>query len=265
MDWHQLLTENVVKALALDFGLLILAAWFFILLLILREFRHFARTVAGNGTDQKLLALVQKSVDNALVTVSDNTKTLNDLIEVHHALENQVTTIKQSTSSNQMTAADQSALDDLNKKLDSSHLLIKKLKSDLERSIQGLKRTKEKLYSQFQTVEGLKAENDKLQKNFTQLEQEYIQISQANGIQKIEQEKKELIDTLNQYKRQIEEQDQAISQLKEQGSGDGNLEIEAVQEELSQAQQKLQNLTKEKDFVEKKFLTLLKEIEKPKS
>ncbi len=128
MEWHHLLTENVLKALALDFGLLILAAWFFILLLILREFRHFSRTVAGSGVDQKMLTLVQKSVDNALVTVSDNTKTLNDLVEVHHSLENQVTTIKQSASDKPMTSQDQSALDDLNKKLDSSHLLIKKLK-----------------------------------------------------------------------------------------------------------------------------------------
>ncbi|MCL9782905.1 chromosome partitioning protein ParA [Vibrio sp. S4M6] len=264
MDWQHLLTENVLKAFALDFGLIILAVWFFILLLILREFRQFARTMAGNGVDQQMLTLVQKSVDNALITVSENTKTLGDLVEVQQALENQVTNIKQSSSSGHMTEEDQTAIDDLTKKLSTSHQLIKKLKGDLDRSVQGLKKTKDKLYNQFQTVEGLKEENERLQKDFSQLEKEYINISQANGLQKAEEEKKELIATLNQYKRQIEEQDQAINQLKEQGSGAGNLEIEAVQEELSNAQKKLQSLTKEKDFVEKKFLTLLKEIEKPK-
>lgn len=110
----------------------------------------------------------------------------------------------------------------------------------------------------------MKEEKDRLQKSFNQLEKEYIQATQEGGAQKFESEKKNLVATIGQYKRQIEEQDQAIKQLQEQGTGSGSMEIETVQKELTQAQKKLENLTKEKDFVEKKFLALLKETEKPK-
>ena len=103
-------------ALAIDAGLLVLLGWFVILLLILREFRHFATQVAGsNNLDKETYELCQTSVDKALNYTAENSDTLNDLILIQQALEAQVTQIK--LAKNELSEQEQASIDELNQKL----------------------------------------------------------------------------------------------------------------------------------------------------
>ncbi len=242
-----LTTENLI-ALAVDFGLLILLVWFVILLLILREFRQFARqVVSGRDMDRNTYALCQQSVDKALSYTADNGDTLNDLIVIQQALENQVSQIK--AAKGELSAQEKESIEELNKKLNKSHRLIKKLKGDLDKSINGLRKTKTRLLKQTDTVESLQLENEQLEKQFEQLEKEYIQISESGGVanlaQEFQQEKQQLLDEIESYKQQLSAQD-TTSELAAK---------------LETSKQQLQHMAKEKSFVEKKYLELLAEAE----
>ncbi|MDN3608716.1 chromosome partitioning protein ParA [Vibrio ostreicida] len=250
MDLALLLTTENLVALAIDLGLFILLVWFIILLLMLREFRHFARQMSGsNDMDQQTYSLCQESVDNALNYTAENTDTLNDLIIIQQALEAQVSQLK-SASHGGLSEEDQRSIDDLNQKLNNSHKLIKKLKGDLNRSVKGLKQAKNKLVKQSDTVESLQQEKEQLEQQFSQLEQEYVEISEAGGFNKIEQEyqqeRKQLLGIIETYKKKLAEQG---------SSGDLAAQLETIQ-------QQLHHTTKEKDFIEKKFLALVEENEK---
>ncbi|KGY10921.1 chromosome partitioning protein ParA [Vibrio tubiashii] len=242
-----LTTENLI-ALAVDFGLLILLVWFVILLLILREFRQFARQVlSGRDMDRNTYELCQQSVDKALSYTADNGDTLNDLIVIQQALENQVSQIK--AAKGELSAQEKESIEELNKKLNKSHRLIKKLKGDLDKSINGLRKTKTRLLKQTDTVESLQLENEQLEKQFEQLEKEYIQISESGGVanlaQEFQQEKQQLLDEIESYKQQLSAQD-TTSELAAK---------------LETSKQQLQHMAKEKSFVEKKYLELLAEAE----
>ncbi|MCG9598985.1 chromosome partitioning protein ParA [Vibrio sp. Isolate25] len=249
MDLAPLLTAENLVALAIDMGLFILLVWFVILLLILREFRHFAREVVhGQNMDRNTYELCQQSVDSALNYTAENSDTLNDLIIIQQALEAQVSQIK-SANEGGLSAQDQESIEDLNQKLSKSHQLIKKLKGDLNRSIKGLRKAKNKLLKQSDTVESLQQEKEQLEKQFEQLEQEYVQISEAGGFNKLEQdyqqERQQLLGIIETYKKKAAEK------------GD----IAEVRTQLEAVQQQLHHITKEKDFVEKKYLDLIKESE----
>lgn len=242
-----LTTENLI-ALAVDFGLLILLVWFVILLLILREFRQFARqVVSGRDMDRNTYELCQQSVDKALGYTADNGDTLNDLIVIQQALESQVSQIK--AAKGELSDQEKESIEELNQKLNKSHRLIKKLKGDLDKSVNGLRKAKTRLLKQTDTVESLQLENEQLEKQFEQLEKEYIQISESGGVanlaQEFQQEKQQLLDEIESYKQQLSAQDAAP-------------ELAA---ELETSKQQLQHMTKEKDFVEKKYLELLAEAE----
>ncbi|ANW24439.1 chromosome partitioning protein ParA [Vibrio coralliilyticus] len=249
MDLAPLLTTENLIALAVDMGLFILLVWFVILLLILREFRHFAREVVhGKEMDRDTYELCQQSVDSALNYTAENNETLNDLIIIQQALEAQVSQIK-SANDGGLSAQDQESIEELNQKLSKSHQLIKKLKGDLSRSIKGLRTAKNKLLKQSDTVESLQQEKEQLEKQFEQLEQEYVQISEAGGFNKLEKEyqheRQQLLGIIDTYKKKAAEK------------GD----VGEVKAQLEAVQQQLHHITKEKDFVEKKYLDLLKEAE----
>ncbi|KJY84379.1 chromosome partitioning protein ParA [Vibrio galatheae] len=248
MDLTPLLTSENLLALAVDFGLLILLVWFVILLLILREFRHFARQiVTGRDMDNNTYELCQQSVDNALNYTDDNNATLNDLIIIQQALESQVSQIK--AANGELSAQEQESIDELNQKLSKSHRLIKKLKGDLDKSVRGLQKAKSRLLKQSDTVESLQIENQQLEKQFEQLEQEYIQISESGGTENLakqfQQEKKQLQDQIEAYKQKLA------------SAGD----TKGLAAELETSKQQLAHMSKEKEFVEKKYLELLQEAE----
>ncbi len=248
MDLLPRLTLENLIALAVDFGLLILLVWFVILLLILREFRQFARqVVSGRDMDRNTYELCQQSVDKALNYSAENGDTLNDLILIQQALESQVSQIK--AAKGELSAQEKESIDELNQKLNKSHRLIKKLKGDLDKSVKGLRNAKSRLLKQTDTVESLQLEKEQLEKQFEQLEQEYIQISESGGTanlaKEFKQEKQQLLDQLEEYKQQANSQD----------------DIAGITAELEASKQQLHHMAKEKDFVEKKYLELLQEAE----
>lgn len=246
MDLAQLVTSENLTALAIDLGLLVLLGWFIILLLILREFRHFAAQVTGgNNLDRDTYELCQTSVDNALNYTADNSDTLNDLILIQQALEAQVTQIKM--AKNELSDQEQASIDELNLKLSKSHKLIKKLKGDLDKSVKGLRQARNKLLKQTDTVDELQQEKKQLEKQFEQLEQEYIQITEAGGTdnlaKELQKEKQQMLATIEAYKQKLAEK------------GD----VDSLTAKLEASQQQLHHMTKEKDFVEKKYLELVQE------
>ncbi|GLT18964.1 hypothetical protein GCM10007938_27460 [Vibrio zhanjiangensis] len=253
-----LLTTESLFALAIDVGLLVLLVWFVILLLMIREFRHFAREVVhgpqsdSNPTiDTQTYQLCQESVENALSYTTENNDTLNDLIIIQKALEAQVSQIR-AAGGHTLTSDEQASIDDLNQQLSKSHQLIRKLKGDLDRSMEGLRKAKNKLAKQSDTVDSLRQEKEQLEKQFEQLEKEYMQISESGGFNKMEkeyhQERQQLLNIIENYKKKISEQSDS-------GAGASSEELEAIQ-------QQLHHVTKEKEFVENKYLDLLKESEK---
>lgn len=266
MDMTDTLPEQVLTILAIDLGLFILVGWFLLLLLMLREFRKFAKqSQQGNFADNPMLPLCQESVDSALRYVNDNVETIDRLVEVQQALENQLREIRESTRDH-ITSQEQESITDLNDKLAKSHALIRKLKGDLELSQQRLKTTREKLFAQYDTVETLQKEKAKLEERYQNLEKEYMATSASSGkVHELERnyqvEKQNLVAMLNQYKRQVGEQEQAINQLMKQAeTADGN-ELNALKQQLKQAQQSVHHMGKEKDFIESKYMELLKEVE----
>lgn len=266
MDLSEISFEKVFQIIAIDLGLLILAGWFFILLLIIREFREFAVKVTSNqGTDDKTLEMCQKAIDNAMSYVNENSDTLNELVKVQQLLEAQLLEIKTSTKDH-VSAEEQALIDDLNKKLSRSHKLIRKLKGDLDSSGKRLKTTREKLYNQYDNVEQLKKDKIAMEAKFSQLEREYEEVTKSGNIQEVQREhqaeKQSLVAALAQYKRQIDEQEQAITQLQQQKSEPGEGNVREIKKELATAANKLKHMTKEKEFVEKRYLDLLKEVDK---
>lgn len=249
MDIAALLTTENLLALAIDAGLVILLVWFIILLLILREFRHFALQVSnGKQLDDNTYQLCQQSVDNALSYAGENSDTLNDLILIQQALESQVSQIKAAKGG--LSAQEQQSINELNQKLHKSHRLIKKLKGDLNKSVKGLRRAKSRLLKQNDTVESLQVENEQLEKQFEQLEQEYIQISESGGAgnlaKEFQQQKQQLLDQIEQYKQQLAAQGDSAN----------------LAAELESSKQQLHHMTKEKDFIEKKYLEMVNQAEK---
>lgn len=160
-----------------------------------------------------------------------------------------------SSTAQHVSAEEQASIDDLNLKLNKSHQLIRKLKGDLDKSVKGLKVTRKKLFNQADTVEGLREQNAALEKDFEKLEQEYIQISEAGGFQDLaiqyQTEKEELLNTIEEYKQQAKQ-------------GASSEELDAMRQELEETQQQMLHLTKEKDFVENKYLDLSKKIDTEK-
>lgn len=264
MDLENLLPENVFQILAVDFGLLILAAWFFILLLILREFREFAIKVTANKLDDQTLSMCQNAIDNAMSYANDNAETINELIKVQHMLQSQLADVK-SAAKEHATEEEKALIEDLNRKLTRSNKLVRKLKGDLDEGAKRLKSTREKLYSQYNAVEKLQKEKEEVEQRFAQLEKEFEEVAKGGNVEAVEREhqieKQNLVQALAQYKKQIEEQEQSIAMLQQNNLNEGS-DVRTVQKELAEAENKLKFMTKEKDFVENRYLDLLKQVEK---
>ncbi|MBL0688372.1 MULTISPECIES: hypothetical protein [Pseudoalteromonas] len=257
---------EVYHYIAINFGLLILAAWFYILLLILREFRAFALSmVKSNGTmDDATLAMCRESVDNAMSYVNDNRKTIAELISVQMLLQQQLTEVTSSTKDH-VTEKEQQLIDDLNKKLKRSHQLIRKLKGDLDKSVEKLKVTRQKLYAQYDAVTVLQEEKDQLQADYEALKTASENSDKTSSTDTSSTpDQTRLLNTLNEYKRQIAEQDQLLQQLQLQTDGpESSEELDTLKQELEKTQYALKHLTKEKKFIEGRYLEMMKNSQKP--
>lgn len=264
---EQVFSGKFLQVLAIDLGLLILLGWFLILLLIIREFRQFATNIANGNKEQdnKTLEMCQRSIDSALNYIGDHANTLNELIRVQQLLEKQVINIKESTDDH-ISKEEKQELAKLNAQLKLSHQLIRKLKGDLDSSVKRLGKTREKLYAQYDQVEILRREKEELEKKVNALENAPSGSGHWMGQDELKRqhqnEKESLLKALAQYKRQMAEQEQAISQLMTQTDNQSDEQLAKLQTEIVDMQRQLTNMNKEKDFVEKKFLELLNEVEK---
>ncbi|MCF6434475.1 chromosome partitioning protein ParA [Pseudoalteromonas sp. MMG022] len=249
---------EIYQYIALNFGLLILAAWFYILLLILREFRHFATTMVKHKPsmqDEDILRVCRESVDNALSYVNDNSETISQLAQIQQTLEQQLAEIRSSTQ-DRMSKQEAESIKALNQKLVQSHALIRKLKGDLDQSTEKLKRTRQKLYSQYDEIETLQKEHQELQEKYQAI-QEQAQASPQNA-QGFEQEKAQMSEIINNYKRQIAEQNQALEQLSLQADTSSDSDLDQIKTELEQTKAALKHLKKEKNFIESRYLEITK-------
>ena len=258
-------TKQIIEFFALELGLLFMVAWFLILLLIIREFRHFAVQMNGKGgnNDNKSIEVCQESIEQALSYSARNKSTLNDLGSLQQELESQLTELKASTSDH-ISDKERSSMNTLNGKLKKAHKLIKKLRGDLDFSVNKLKGTRKKLFEQYDSIDSLKKENSKLQDEFERLEKEYEKIasSSAPDAESGSEELNAMKKTLMNYKNQMSEQEQVIAQLMEQNDKQGGEDVKSLQETLDNVQAQLQNTSKEKDFIEKKYLELVEQLEK---
>lgn len=266
--WQSAISDSVIQSLIGQFGLLILAGWFLILLLILKELKSFLNTqsVKHVQDDSAILALCRESVDNALSYVKNHAGTISELAKLQLSLESQLAQIKLAGQGS-VSHEDKTRIDDLNKKLSRSHALIKKLKGDLDKSVIDLRSTRGKLYNQNSTVEALQKENALLLEKYEALEQEYEAVAVATddntGPLHFKQEKDQMLTTLENYRRQIAEQNQVIQQLETQQSTAVNrTQMDEMQKELDQTKRALKHIVKEKDFIESKYLDLSNEINK---
>ncbi|MBE0348976.1 MULTISPECIES: chromosome partitioning protein ParA [Pseudoalteromonas] len=259
------LPTDVLVYLAVNFGLLILAFWFYILLLILREFRLFATKTSGangstNAEQQYLLQHCREAINKSMRFVEDNQQTIHELASLQVNLEQQLAELRLSTQG-QITAEEQIKIDDLNSKLVKSHRLIKKLRGDLAKSLDRLKETRQKLYDHYRSTDELQKENESLKQQL-----EASKTSGGGAEQELEQlvatfekERQDMAQTINEYKRQIAEQSQALQQLmvQEQEVEDGP-KLQAIQKELEQTRDALEHLSKEKKFIESRYLEVVK-------
>ncbi|ESP94791.1 hypothetical protein [Pseudoalteromonas luteoviolacea] len=256
-----MLPIEVYQYIALNFGLLILAAWFYVLLLILREFRQFAAVFmnanSNNSGSDEVVALCKDSVERATQFNQQHEQTISELLHVQANLEQQLAQIRASTADH-ITKEEQASINELNKKLSRSHKLIKRLKGDLTISGKKLKYAKTKLEDQSQSVGSLKQENSNLHKEIAQLKTDMKSV-QVSGESPNELEIQALV---QQYERQIAEQNQLIDQLSvdlpEQSDG---VDAKAIEAELQQAKQKIKHLTKENKFIESRYLEAVKKAD----
>lgn len=263
---YTFLPAEVYQYIAINFGLLILAAWFYILLLILREFRTFALSMVKNrgGIDDATLAMCRESVDNAMNYVNDNRKTIGELVNLQMLLQQQLSEVTSSTKDH-VTEKEQQLIDELNIKLKRSHQLIRKLKGDFDKSVERLKVTRQKLYAQYDAVTELQEEKEQLRADYEALKSANENNQKSlNADAYSKQDQTKLLNTLQEYKRQIAEQDQLLQQLQLQTDGPGNSEeLDNLKQELDKAQYALKHLTKEKKFIEGRYLEVMKSTQKP--
>ncbi|TMN34503.1 chromosome partitioning protein ParA [Pseudoalteromonas sp. S2755] len=257
------LPVDVFIYMAVNIGLLILGFWFYILLLILREFRLFAKTAGAGASDpeqQYLLQHCRDAINKSMRFVEDNQHTIQELANLQVHLEQQLAEVKRSTQDH-ISPEEQTRMDDLNSKLLKSHRLIKKLRGDLSKSLERLKQTRRKLYDQYESTEELQKENDTLKQQLEASrsvggtsDQELEQL-----VATFEKERHDMSQTINEYKRQIAEQSQALQQLmvQEQEVEDGP-KLQAIQKELEQTREALAHLSKEKKFIESRYLEVVK-------
>lgn len=249
---------ELLLMLGINLGLMILLVWFVLLWLMLREFRKAIHPKEANAeslaASPTTVAMCEESVNHALHYSNENRDTLNALIQIQKALEKQVAEIR--AASPNPSEHDLASIEALNQKLSKSQQLIRKLRGDLDKSVRGLRQVKAKLLEQNDTVDGLRKQKEEIEKQFEQLEREYIMISESGGFQDVEQgfqkEKEQLLATIENYKQQLANQAPASA------SGAASDELK---QKLLAMQKQLMHVNKEKAFIEQKYLELTQKLE----
>lgn len=249
------LDYELLLALGINLGLAILFFWFVILFLMLRELRKFTAQFKAKELGEEERKEYQAQLELAIHDANDNSETLTALMQIQQALESQMSAIQDSPAA--QSDQDLVIIDDLNHKLSKSKLLIKKLKNDLDSSVNKLRKAKVILLEKDDTVESLRQQKEEIEKQFEHLEREYIMISENGGLQSsapdFRQEKQRLLETIEDYKHQLAAQPGAAAAE----------EAKELKQQLLTLQKQMQHQIKEKEFIEKRYLELAEKDGKP--
>lgn len=277
-----MLPEKVLEILAIDLGLLVIAGWFLILLFMFREFRIVSQAVnrlTGQLPEDPSVSIYQKSVDEALASNNSNTDTLNQLTEVHDILVSQLSQLHKSNA-NRSTKEDEEKILVLEQELDHSQNLIKKLKVELVTSRKRLEQAKVKLRQQFGDIETLQQQSqryqDENQQLMAQIENDEEKNQLVNQINQYTSQQTQLVAAANDYKEKLARQSKELAYLRQQKdatptaqAGQTNAQSKAkinqLEEQLHQAIDKSEQIEKEKNFLEKKFLDAINELQEVKN
>lgn len=278
-----MLPDKVLEILAFDLGLLIMSGWFLILLFMFREFR-FVTSAVNRLTGQfpennQQIALCQQSVNEALDSVNSHTETLNQLTNVHEILEAQLRDLHQSQSVNN-NKEDEERIVKLEKELDRSNALIKKLKGELISSKKRLEHTKTKLYQQYDAVEALQRENKQFMSEndqlVAQMENDEEKLQLEKQINRYSSQQTQLVELASDYKAKLAKQSKELNYLRQKNqqlSNVNNVEATAkldekiiqLEQQVRAAQDKATQIETEKQFLESKFIEAVTELDKLRS
>ena len=277
-----MLPEKVLEILAIDLGLLVIAGWFLILLFMFREFRVVSQAVnrlTGQLPNDANSSFYKKSLDDALASNNSNTETLNQLTEVHDILVSQLSQLHKSKT-DPSNKEDEEKILVLEKELDHSQNLIKKLKVELVTSRKRLEHAKVKLRQQLGDIETLQQQSqryqDENQQLVAQIENDEEKSQLVDQINQYTSQQTQLIAAANDYKEKLAQQNKELAYLRQQKGAATNLKadeyaaqsktkISQLEEQLRHAKDKSEQIEKEKSFLEKKFLDALNELEEIRS
>ena len=267
-----MLPERVMEILAIDVGLVVITSWFLILFFMFREFRCVSQSVNRLSTHlgkDEYLPIYQQSLNDELNSVNKHTTTLNELMNVHEILENQLKLLHANSSS----PDSDEKITQLESQLHKSRALIKKLKGELVTSKKRLEHTKSKLYSQYDHVESLQKEKEQFlidaQQQKLDAEHNEALIAQA---EKYKAQQQQLIEAASDYKSKLIMQGKELETLKQKNkklTGNNKApqsdvlkkKVVKLEQELNDANERSAHIIKEKDFIESKFLDSIKQLE----
>ncbi|WP_028864191.1 hypothetical protein [Psychromonas aquimarina] len=260
-----MISERMLEVLAVDLGLIIIAGWFYILLLMFREFQTVSSAV-NRLTNSHLiqdLSLENKDplADNELNLNETDSRKLDELIRINTKIEALFST--ELVGKNKRLQLHKKEIAFLNQEIQKSNALIKKLKTNMRNHYGAqdeLEESRRKLSKQQLVIKKLRIQSDKANIENDQLKQQII-----NHIKEIKQisEQGEL------YSQKLIEQGKELEYLKAKSQAEGNsknavdlnIQIETLQDKLSNSKEELQRISTEKDFLETQFLDILEQYE----
>jgi hypothetical protein len=257
-----MLNEKLLEMLALDLGLFIIGGWFFILLLMFREF-------------QKVSHAINRLKDNTATDANSPGITLGEIASIPNVSLDKLTEINAELEQKlQQESLDKKEIMLLNNEIEKSNLVIAELKDSLQQvspmlenddfavksALTALAKAKEKIGRQDIQLKKLQIETDRVHVENDQLKQQIV--THLNKI-KISVERSDL------YSQKLIQQGKELTYLKAKSKTDGNNEqnnkkMKQLQSQLIESKEELERISTEKDFLETQFLDVLEEIEEKK-
>ena len=260
-----MLSEKVLEMLAFDLGLLIVSGWFFILLLMFREFQKVSHAINrlsdSTSTNNSLPGVTGTEITIEEIT-SITSEPLDKLAEINAELETKL----------QQESLDKKEIMLLNAEVDKSNKVIKDLKESLlqVKPIQGddgtaakiaLGKAKEKIDRQDLQLKKLQIVADQVHIENDQLKQQVV-----NHLSKI----KISVERSDLYSQKLIQQGKELTYLKAKTKAEGNDEeaskkMKQLQSQLIESKEELDRISTEKEFLETQFLDVLEEVEEKDS
>ena len=257
-----MLNEKLLEMLAVDLGLLIIGGWFFILLLMFREF-------------QKVSHAINRLKDNTATDINSSGITLGEIASIPNESLAQLKEINAELEQKfQQESLDKKEIMQLKDEIEKSNLVIDTLKESLQQvppmlevdnfaaksALSALAKAKEKISRQDMQLKKLQIETDRVHVENDQLKQQIV--THLNKI-KISVERSDL------YSQKLIQQGKELTYLKAKSKTEGNneqnnIKMKQLQSQLIESKEELERISTEKDFLETQFLDVLEEVEEKK-